>query len=171
MRGTTNPDGQKPLSGKFNSIVLVERLNAAQKACTDADGTINHDWLVMHIWLARCDSLRTAEMQAHHRDDYSGSKVKVRDGLADGQGKLFDEALVATLPFMSEFTSIVEFWMWRDAGRGAVVATDPDFLARAHEEGLPIDEDDLVYALGTDGPAGKAVFLGVAKRVTQAYFQ
>lgn len=159
------------VSRKFNSIVLVERLNAAQKACTGADGTINHDWLIMHIWLARCDSLRTAEMKAYHRHDDSDSKVNVRDSLVDGPGKLFDDALVATLPFMSEFTSIVEFWMWRDAGRGALVASDPDFLTRAHEEGLPIDEDDIVYALGTNGPAGKAVFLGVAKRVTRAYFQ
>ena len=69
---------------------------------------------------------------------------------------------------MHEFSDPEMFRIWREAGYFDEPADDPQFIDCALSAGLPITAEDLIYALGSDGPYGKDVFLTVAKQVHSA---
>ena len=154
---------EKPeMSSGLDEVALAARLKIAELASTDEYGVVNHSWLVLHIWLAQCDMVRSDQLRRNSKDMKS---VKPSDSLLSRYRRLFSQVLPAVLPLMHEFSDPEMFRIWREAGYFEEPADDPQFIDCALSAGLPITAEDLIYALGSDGPYGKDVFLTVAKQV------
>lgn len=141
---------------------MSNRFKLAIQASTGCDGSIISDWLMMHLCLIQVDMLHEAFSRAN---TYS---MMGNDG-----GELFKESLNRTqesyervlpmeIPLFAEFADLDELIEWRESGRGSEFISDPMFLKRAREAGLPITNSDLVHALGPNGPAGLDVFRAVS---------
>ena len=154
---------EKPeMSSGLDEVALAARLKIAELASTDEYGVVNHSWLVLHIWLAQCDMVRSDQLRRNSKDMKS---VKPSDSLLSRYRRLFTQVLPAVLPLMHEFSDPEMFRIWREAGYFEEPADDPRFIACALSVGLPISAEDLIYALGSGGPYGKDAFLTVAKHV------
>jgi hypothetical protein len=157
---------EKPdMSSGLDEAALAARLKIAELASTDEFGTVNHSWLVLHIWLTQCDMVRSDQLRRNGKDMRS---VNPSGSFLSGYKRMFSQVLPVVLPLMHEFADPEMFRIWREAGYFEEPADDPRFINRAHSAGLPICAEDLIYALGSDGPYGKDAFLTVAKQVHSA---
>jgi hypothetical protein len=152
-------------SSRLNEAALATRLRMAELASTDECGAVNLSWLVLHIWLAQCDMVRSDHLR---RNDKVTKPENPSNGLLGEYRRLFKQVLPAVLPLMHEFSDPEMFRVWREAGYFEEPADDPRFIDSAISVGLPISAEDLIYALGSDGPYGKDAFLTVAKQVQSA---
>ena len=149
----------------LDESALATRLRIAELASTDQYGAINHSWLVLHIWLAQCDMVRSDHLRRNSKDTRT---VNPSESLLSEYRRLFSQVLPTVLPLMHEFSDPEMFRVWREAGYFEEPADDPRFIACALSAGLPISAEDLIYALGSGGPYGKDAFLTVAKHVHSA---
>ena len=148
--------------------LLAERLRAASKASTSENGDVDFDWLVMHIWLAANDSIQAAYATANGCVLAGGDGAKSFEACIDRMHDSLERVLPAVLPLVAEFASPKEIMLWRNSGGADRVVSNPVFLQRGCEAGIPLAEDDLVYAMGPDGPFGKVAFAHTAGRVRKA---
>jgi hypothetical protein len=72
------------------------------------------------------------------------------------------------LPLVSEFSSAKEIMRWKNSGGADSAVSAHAFLQRGCEAGIPLVEEDLVYAMGPDGPFGEVAFTHAASRVHRA---
>ncbi len=156
---------QLETSSGLDEEALITRLRIAELASTDEYGTVNHSWLVLHIWLAQCDMVRSDYLRRNGKDTKT---VNSSDSLLCEYRRLFAQVLPAVLPLVHEFSDFEMFQVWREAGYFEEPADDPRFIDCALSAGLPISAEDLIYALGSGGPYGKDAFLNVAKQVHSA---
>ena len=152
-------------SSGLDETALATRLRIAELASTDEYGAVIHSWLVLHIWLAQCDMMRSDHLRRNGKDT---GKVSPSVSLLSEYRRLFSQVLPTVLPLMHEFSDPEMLRVWREAGYFAEPAEDPRFIDCALSAGLPISAEDLIYALGSGGPYGKDAFLTVAKQVHSA---
>jgi hypothetical protein len=153
----------------LDGACLTERMRAAERASTDADGNLIHDWLVMHIWLARCDALRTAYQAVNDADFLEVAPGQTFDAYLKSYMPLFERIVPETLPLFGEYARMKEIYHWKKSGNAKNAAIDAEFLAHAQAAGLPISLEDLIYAMGPDGPYGKEAYMEVVHQVINAY--
>lgn len=153
----------------LDSEAFMKRLRAAELACRCPDGSIDHDWMVMHIWLAHCDVLRRSYQVVNDDDDDDLPWNEVFDGHLKPHWPILRQALIQVLPLFEEFASLQAIHSWNKAGAAASVAADSEFIVRAQWAGLPVCEEDLLYALGPDGPQGKEVFDELFGQIVSGY--
>ena len=125
-------------SSGLDESALATRLRIAELASTDQYGTINHSWLVLHIWLAQCDMVRSDHLRRNGKDTRT---VNPSESLLSEYRRLFSQVLPTVLPLMHEFSDPEMFRVWREAGYFEEPADDPRFIACALSVGLPNDSD------------------------------
>ena len=157
------------LVSALDGQALASRLRAAEKACMRPDGTIDFDWMVMHIWLAKCDAIRCAYQAIKDAGPAKRRPGDAFDTHLIQHLPLFERLVPQVLPLFGEFARTKAIHLWKMGGRATMVAADPAFIARAQEVGLPVSEEDLVYALGPDGPYGTETFRALARHVSRGY--
>jgi hypothetical protein len=60
---------EKPeMSSGLDETALAARLKIAELDSTDEYGVVNHSWLVLHIWLAQCDMVRSDQLRRNSKD-------------------------------------------------------------------------------------------------------
>ncbi len=145
--------------------LLTRRLQAAHAASTGENGEVNFDWLVMYIWLSMTDSLQAAYARANCCVLAGDDGKKAFDMCISRMNKSFRRVLPVVLPLMCEFSSAKEIRQWRNAGGAVRAVSDPAFLQRGWEAGIPLSVKDIVYAMGPQGPFGRIVFMDTARSV------
>lgn len=145
--------------------LLAERYRRALQASSDVDGRINFDWLVMHIWLAMTDAVQAAFASANACCLAGGKGTQVFDTHLKRMRVSVERVLPRIVPLMANFVELKEIHQWRKLGSAVEVAKDPDFLCRARDAGLPLTTDDLIYALGSEGPSGEDAFMATVAHV------
>ncbi len=148
--------------------LLAERLRAANKASTAENGEVDFDCLVMHIWLATTDSMQAAHATANSCALAGGDGKKNFDASIDRMRQSLERVLPVVLPLVSEFSSAKEVMRWKNSGGADRAVSAHAFLQRGCEAGIPLVEEDLVYAMGPDGPFGEVAFTHAARRVHRA---
>lgn len=166
----TVADSKQVPTQPFNTNVLAERLLASVRASTHPDGSINHEWLVLHIWLAKCDLFRATEIAISRIPAAGRARIRKFQSVFPDQLEKFDEVLVRVLPIMQHCVSIYDFRRWKEAGRWEPVVSNPDFLDYAHAAGLPINEQDIAYVLGPHGPSGTDESPNLVQNSPRLYF-
>ena len=155
-------------SNRMTDGLLAERLRAANKASTAENGEVDFDWLVMHIWLAANDSIQAAYATANGCVIAGGDGEKSFEACIDKMHQSLKRVLPVVLPLVAEFASPKEIMRWRNSGGADRAVSTSAFLRRGCEAGIPLAEDDLVYAMGPDGPFGELAFTHTASRVRRA---
>lgn len=148
--------------------LLEGRLRLALAASTKPDGNMDHNWLAMHIWLSLTDQLQAAHCRSNA--GYSTEHERKR-AFAENVREInacMKRVLPRALPLMAEFSEMKTISGWRAGGHAAEAAADSTFAKAAAEAGIPISDDDIVYALGPDGPAGNGEFERVWNRVSSS---
>lgn len=163
-----DPDAENRNNDPKMDDLLTVRLRAAFAASTGDNGAIDFDWLVMHIWLAMTDNLQAAYARANCCVLADGDGKNVFDACIGKMNASFRRVLPVVLPLMAEFSSAREIRLWRNAGGADRAVSDPAFLQRGCEAGIPLSVQDIVYAMGPQGPFGQSVFMDTARRIRQA---
>lgn len=145
--------------------LLTDRLRVAFVASTGENGEVNFDWLVMHIWLSMTDSLQAAYAMANDCALAGGNGKKTFHASIRRMNKSLNRVLPVVLPLMAEFSSARAIMLWRNSGGAERVLSDPSFMKRGREAGMPLSARDIVYAMGPDGPYGPVGFMEVVNRV------
>ncbi len=148
----------------LDEAALVIRLRSAELASTNESGTVNYAWLVLHLWIAQCDMVRSDQLRRNANSATSDQP----QNLLTAYKHLFSQVLPVVLPLMDEFIDPEMFCVWREAGYLVEPANDPRFLECAVSAGVPISIEDLIYALGFEGPFGREIFLSVENQVQTA---
>ena len=161
-------DGVTENSSPAMDRLLADRLRAARKASTAENGEVDFDCLVMHVWLATTDSVQAAHATANGCALAGGDGKKAFDACIDRMHQSLKRVLPAVLPLVAEFASPKEIMRWRNSGGADRAVSAPAFLRRGCDAGIPLAEDDLVYAMGPDGPFGELAFTHTASRVRRA---
>lgn len=148
--------------------LLEGRLRLALAASTRPEGSVNHEWLAMHILLTLTDQVQAA----HCRSNAGSSTERERKrALAENVREInacMKRVLPRVLPMMAEFSEMKRVFHWRAEGRGLEAATDSTFMRGAAAAGIPISDDDIIYALGPEGPAGQGPFERVWEKVSSS---
>ena len=148
--------------------LLECRLRMALAASIQPDGSINHDWLAMHIWLTLTDQLQAAHCRSNAQAITGVDRKRAFAKNVREINICMKRVLPRVLPLMAEFSEMKRISGWRAGGHAAEAAADSTFAKAAAEAGIPISDDDIVYALGPDGPAGNDEFERVWNRVSSS---
>lgn len=144
---------------------LVERLHSGLKASTDEHGEINFNWLVMHIWLAQCELIKTAQLSAASTEE----PEKAFKASIEALRETFPIALRKAIPLLAEYAEPMLIRTWRDDEEVVEIITDDDFYAKAQEVGLLMCPSDVMWALGIElgerGPRRPVVARKVTPRL------
>jgi hypothetical protein len=163
---TPNPKATDP--PVLDPVALEARLRAAVVASTDQDGELNYDWMVMHIRLVHCDTIRVA----HIAEKGSSRAVRTRYAAMILAGeKLLRQVLQAMLPFLAEFADPLECSVWLQENGIRESVQCPAFIEAARAAGLPVVVADLDYALVPRDDREKEVFRGLAQHALLALMQ
>ena len=152
-------------SDRMTDALLADRLRAASKASTAKNGDVDYDWLVMHIWLATTDNMQAAHAAANRCELAGGDGKGTFDAYIDRMHQSLERVLPVVLPLVAEFSNAKEVMRWRNAGGADRAVSAPDFLRRGCEAGIPLAINDIVYAMGPNGPCGEMVFMDTVSRV------
>lgn len=148
--------------------LLEGRLRQALAASTRPDGNMDHDWLTMHIWLSLTDQLQAAYCRSNGACSTEHERKRAFAGKVREINACMKRVLPRVMPLMAEFSEMKRVFQWRAEGRGLEAATDSTFMRAAAAAGIPISDDDIVYALGPDGPAGQGSFERVWEKVSSS---
>ncbi len=152
----------------LNRVALETRLRAAAAASTGPDGELNYDWMVMHIRLIHCDTIRVAHMAEKGFDRATRTRHAKRISAAK---ELLRAVLPALQPLLTEFADPIECSAWLKTDRVRESVRSEAFIASARAAGLPVVKTDLDYALVPQDDHQKEVFRGLARHVLVAMIQ
>ena len=155
---------QKPV----DRAALEGRLRAAVIASTEEDGELNYDWMVMHIRLIHCDTIRVA----HIAEKGTSRAVRARYAAMILAGEnLLCLVLQAMLPFLTEFADPLECSVWLQENSVRESVRCQAFIEAARAAGLPVVVADLDYALVPRDDREKEIFRGLARYALLAMMQ
>jgi len=126
---------------------------------------MDHDWLAMHIWLSLTDQMQAAHCRSNAGCSTERERKRAFAENVRAVNACMKRVLPQVMPLMADFSEMKRVFHWRAEGHGAKAATDATFIRAAAAAGIPISEDDIVYALGPDGPAGQGPFERVCEKV------
>ena len=165
----SSPPTRKPVDlPALDREVLEARLRATVVASTGEDKELIYDWMVMHIMLIHCDTIRVA----HIAEKGSARAIRARcDAMISAGQDLLRSVLPAMLPFLAEFADPLEcsVWLQEDSVRESVRC--PAFIETARAAGLPVVAADLDYALVPRDDREKEVFRGLNQHALLAMMQ
>lgn len=152
----------------LDRATLEARLRAAVVASTGQDGDLNYDWMVMHIRLIHCDTIRVA----HIAEKGSSRAIRARYAPMIWVGEdLLRRVLQTMLPFLTEFADPLECSIWLQENSVRESVRCQAFIEAARAVGLPVDVADLDYALVPRDDREKEVFRGLARYALLAMMQ
>ena len=161
-------DDNDSTSDGVSDALLTKRLRAVIVASTEENIGVNFDWLVMHIWLTKTDNLQAAYAKANRCMQAGGNGKMTFDTCIDRMDASLKRVLPAVLPLMAEFSSATEIRQWLISGGAERALSNPAFLQRGCEAGIPLVMADIVYAMGPKGPFGAVTFMDTASRARRA---